>query len=79
MGLFNNGPLYPNQNFYAHLKKKNFVFQQLAHPRHDEWNRFVYTLQELKSNQTDEEMEKLSGNAASGPSSLSSLASIASR
>lgn len=56
-----------------------FSQQQLAHPRHDEWNRFVYTLQELKSNQTDEELEKLSANAGSGPSSLSSLASIASR
>ncbi|XP_034247685.1 cytoplasmic dynein 1 intermediate chain-like isoform X3 [Thrips palmi] len=55
------------------------VGEQLAHPRHDEWNRFVYTLQELKSNQTDEEMEKLSGSAVSGPNSLSSLASIASR
>lgn len=50
------------------------VGEQLAHPRHDEWNRFVYTLQELKSNQTDEEIEK---NASSG--SLTSLASIASR
>nr|CAD7454623.1 unnamed protein product [Timema tahoe] len=49
---------------------------QLAQPRHDEWNKFVYTLQELKNNQADEEIDKL--NLGSGPGSLSSLSSLSS-
>ncbi|XP_063533048.1 cytoplasmic dynein 1 intermediate chain isoform X8 [Cydia strobilella] len=42
-------------------------------PRHDEWTKFVYTLQELRNNQADEETDRLS--LASGPPSLTSLAS----
>nr|CAD7259009.1 unnamed protein product [Timema shepardi]CAD7568513.1 unnamed protein product [Timema californicum] len=52
------------------------VGEQLAQPRHDEWNKFVYTLQELKNNQADEEIDKL--NLGSGPGSLSSLSSLSS-
>ncbi|XP_073942565.1 cytoplasmic dynein 1 intermediate chain short wing isoform X3 [Choristoneura fumiferana] len=45
-------------------------------PRHDEWSKFVYTLQELRNNQADEESDRLS--LASGPPSLTSLTSLAS-
>ncbi|XP_072939705.1 cytoplasmic dynein 1 intermediate chain isoform X11 [Epargyreus clarus] len=45
-------------------------------PRHDEWSKFVYTLQELRNNQADEETDRLS--LASGPPSLNSLSSLAS-
>ncbi|XP_069674921.1 cytoplasmic dynein 1 intermediate chain isoform X6 [Periplaneta americana] len=51
------------------------VGEQLAQPRHDEWNKFVYTLQELKNNQADEEIDKLN-LSPSGPSSLGNLASL---
>lgn len=51
------------------------VGEQLSQPRHDEWNRMMCTLQELKNNQADEEMDKIS--LSSGPGSLPS--SIASR
>lgn len=54
------------------------VAEHLANPRHDDWNKFVYTLQELKNNQADDEMDKLNLSAPSGPSSLTSLTSIAS-
>jgi len=57
------------------LTEHDVCLQQLAHPRHDEWSRFVYTLQELKNNQADEEIDKLSGNSSDPPSSLSSLVS----
>ncbi|XP_030031324.1 cytoplasmic dynein 1 intermediate chain isoform X4 [Manduca sexta] len=51
--------------------------EHVAQPRHDEWSKFVYTLQELRNNQADEESERVS-LAASGPSSLTSLTSLAS-
>ncbi|XP_075232183.1 cytoplasmic dynein 1 intermediate chain short wing isoform X4 [Lycorma delicatula] len=41
------------------------VGEQLALPRHDEWSKLVCTLQELKNNQADEEMDKL--NLSSSP------------
>lgn len=31
--------------------------QNFAHPRHDEWNKFLYTTQELRS-QSEEDLEK---------------------
>ncbi|XP_049766028.1 cytoplasmic dynein 1 intermediate chain-like isoform X15 [Schistocerca serialis cubense] len=49
------------------------VGEQLAQPRLDEWSKFVYTLQELRNNQADDDIDKLSVN--SGPGSLSSLSS----
>ncbi|KAJ8733568.1 hypothetical protein PYW08_001866 [Mythimna loreyi] len=51
--------------------------EHVSQPRHDEWSKFVYTLQELRNNQADEESDRLS-LAASGPSSLTSLTSLAS-
>lgn len=59
---------------------KIWVYELAEHvcqPRHDEWSKFVYTLQELRNNQADEETDRLS-LAASGPSSLTSLTSLAS-
>ncbi|XP_076162547.1 cytoplasmic dynein 1 intermediate chain short wing isoform X36 [Ptiloglossa arizonensis] len=35
------------------------VAEHLAHPRIDEWNKFLYTQQELKNNKADEELHKL--------------------
>lgn len=35
------------------------VGEQLSQPRIDDWSKFVYTLQELRNNQTDEEIDKL--------------------
>ncbi|KAL1509398.1 hypothetical protein ABEB36_004144 [Hypothenemus hampei] len=35
------------------------VAENFAHPRHDEWNKFLYTTQELRNSQVDEELEKL--------------------
>ncbi|XP_011306000.1 cytoplasmic dynein 1 intermediate chain isoform X17 [Fopius arisanus] len=52
------------------------VAENLAHPRGDEWNKFLYTQQDLKNNKADEELDKL--NLSSGPSSLSSMSSISS-
>nr|XP_037868727.1 cytoplasmic dynein 1 intermediate chain isoform X9 [Bombyx mori] len=46
--------------------------EQVWSPRHDEWNKLVYTLQELRNNQADDDA------ALSPPPSLSSIASIAS-
>ncbi|XP_049869635.1 cytoplasmic dynein 1 intermediate chain isoform X4 [Pectinophora gossypiella] len=51
--------------------------EHMAQPRHDEWTKFVYTLQELRNNQADEETDRLS-LAPSGPPSLTSLTSLAS-
>ncbi|CAG5052568.1 unnamed protein product [Parnassius apollo] len=51
--------------------------EHVAQPRHDEWTKFVYTLQELRNNQADDDTERL-GLATSGPPSLSSLTSLAS-
>ncbi|XP_053603437.1 cytoplasmic dynein 1 intermediate chain isoform X4 [Plodia interpunctella] len=48
----------------------------VAQPRHDEWSKLVYTLQELKHNQADDD-DRLS-LAPSGPPSLTSLTSLAS-
>ncbi|XP_020280113.1 cytoplasmic dynein 1 intermediate chain-like isoform X10 [Pseudomyrmex gracilis] len=50
------------------------VAEHLAHPRLDEWNKFLYTQQDLKNNKADEELDKL--NLSSGPSSLTSMTSI---
>lgn len=50
------------------------VAEHLAHPRIDEWKKFLYTQQELKNNKVDEELDKL--NLSSGPPSLTSLSSI---
>ncbi|XP_025989452.1 cytoplasmic dynein 1 intermediate chain isoform X10 [Solenopsis invicta] len=52
------------------------VAEHLAHPRIDEWNKFLYTQQDLKNNKADEELDKL--NLSSGPSSLTSMTSISS-
>ncbi|XP_073969727.1 cytoplasmic dynein 1 intermediate chain short wing isoform X8 [Rhodnius prolixus] len=54
----------------VHLYQLSEHFWQ---PRHDEWNKLLVTLQELKDNQADEEMYKIS--LSSGPSSLSSFVS----
>ncbi|XP_059052938.1 cytoplasmic dynein 1 intermediate chain isoform X2 [Achroia grisella] len=51
--------------------------EHVAQPRHDEWSKLVYTLQELRNNQADEETDRLS-LATSGPPSLGSLTSLAS-
>ncbi|XP_045766188.1 cytoplasmic dynein 1 intermediate chain isoform X11 [Maniola jurtina] len=47
--------------------------ENVAQPRHDEWSKLVYTLQELRNNQADEETDRLS--LATSLTSLSSLAS----
>ncbi|XP_014616169.1 PREDICTED: cytoplasmic dynein 1 intermediate chain-like isoform X8 [Polistes canadensis] len=52
------------------------VAEHLAYPRSDEWNKFLYTQQDLKNNKADEELDRL--NLNSGPSSLTSLTSISS-
>ncbi|XP_033224820.1 cytoplasmic dynein 1 intermediate chain isoform X4 [Belonocnema kinseyi] len=52
------------------------VAEHLAHPRMDEWNKFLYTQQDLKNNKADEELDKL--NLSSGPSSLTSMSSMSS-
>ncbi|KAK9871147.1 hypothetical protein WA026_011429 [Henosepilachna vigintioctopunctata] len=52
------------------------VAESFAHPRHDEWNKFLYTTQELRNNQVDEELEK--SNFALSNTPLSSMSSIAS-
>ncbi|KAK0083659.1 hypothetical protein PV325_008433 [Microctonus aethiopoides] len=52
------------------------VAENLAHPRGDEWNKFLYTQQDLKNNKADEELDK--HNLNSGPSSLTSMSSISS-
>lgn len=50
------------------------VAENFAHPRHDEWNKFLYTIQELRNSQVDEELEKLNLSVSSPPlSSMSSL------
>jgi hypothetical protein len=50
------------------------MFQHLAQPRHDEWSKFANTLQELKFNQVEEEVDKATMSSTPG-SGLSSLAS----
>ncbi|XP_014289491.1 cytoplasmic dynein 1 intermediate chain isoform X20 [Halyomorpha halys] len=47
------------------------VGERFSQPRHDEWNKLLVTLQEMKNNQADEEVS----SPASGPSSLSSFVS----
>lgn len=50
------------------------VGEAISQPRVDEWNKFMHTLQELKHNQVDEEIEKAASSGyGSGPSSISSL------
>ncbi|XP_034942623.1 cytoplasmic dynein 1 intermediate chain isoform X17 [Chelonus insularis] len=51
------------------------VAENVAHPRGDEWNKFLYTQQDLKNNQADEELDKPSLNST-GPSSFSSMLSM---
>ncbi|XP_021940459.1 cytoplasmic dynein 1 intermediate chain-like isoform X2 [Zootermopsis nevadensis] len=51
------------------------VGEQLSQPRLDDWSKFVYTLQELKNNKADEEIDKLN-LSSSGPSNLGNLASL---
>ncbi|XP_060831825.1 cytoplasmic dynein 1 intermediate chain isoform X30 [Bombus pascuorum] len=46
------------------------VAEHLAHPRIDEWNKFLYTQQELKHNKADEELHKLNLRE---PTSLTSM------
>lgn len=46
------------------------VAEHLAHPRIDEWNKFLYTQQELKHNKADEELHKLNLRQ---PTSLTSI------
>jgi dynein intermediate chain len=51
------------------------MLQQLSQPRIDDWSKFVYTLQELRNNQADEEIDKLnlSSSSSTGLSNLASL------
>jgi dynein intermediate chain len=51
------------------------MLQQLSQPRIDDWSKFVYTLQELRNNQTDEEIDKLNLTSSS-TTGLSNLASL---
>uniref|UniRef100_A0A2R5LH49 Putative cytoplasmic dynein intermediate chain n=1 Tax=Ornithodoros turicata TaxID=34597 RepID=A0A2R5LH49_9ACAR len=44
------------------------VGEQLAVPKNDEWSRFVHTLQELKNNQADQELDALNLSSLSAPS-----------
>lgn len=53
-----------------------FYLQSFAHPRTDEWNRFLYTTQELRNNQVDDELEKL--NYSISNTSLTSMSSLTS-
>lgn len=46
------------------------VAENFAHPRHDEWNKFLYTTQELRNSQVDEELEKLNYSVSSINSSF---------
>ncbi|XP_078041946.1 cytoplasmic dynein 1 intermediate chain short wing isoform X31 [Augochlora pura] len=46
------------------------VTEHLAHPRIDEWTKFLYTQQELRNNKVDEELHKLNLRE---PASLSSI------
>ncbi|CAH1112258.1 unnamed protein product [Psylliodes chrysocephalus] len=50
------------------------VAESFAHPRHDEWNKFLYTTQELRNNQVDDELEKL--NISMPNTSLSTMGSL---
>lgn len=52
----------------------SFILQNFAHPRHDEWNKFLYTTQELRNNQVDEDLEKLNLSVSNTP--LSSMNTI---
>ncbi|XP_019867618.1 cytoplasmic dynein 1 intermediate chain isoform X6 [Aethina tumida] len=49
------------------------VAENFANPRHDEWNKFLYTTQELRNNQVDDELEKLNYSVSS--TSLSNITS----
>ncbi|XP_018905592.1 cytoplasmic dynein 1 intermediate chain isoform X2 [Bemisia tabaci] len=52
------------------------VNEKLAQPKHDEFSKLRHTLQELKHNKHDEDLDKFSShNTSSGPSSLTSLIS----
>ncbi|CAG9773101.1 unnamed protein product [Ceutorhynchus assimilis] len=41
------------------------VAENFAHPRHDEWNKFLYTTQELRNSQVDEDLVKLNYSVSS--------------
>ncbi|XP_052755464.1 cytoplasmic dynein 1 intermediate chain isoform X15 [Galleria mellonella] len=60
---------------------KIWVYELAEHvwqPRHDEWSKLVYTLQELRHNQADDDDRLGLALAPSGPPSLTSLTSLAS-
>ena len=57
------------------------VGEQLANPAADEWSKFTHTLQDIKNNKAEEDMDKFVGSGgvtASGPGSLPSLSSLSS-
>jgi dynein intermediate chain len=62
-------------------ERLDVLLQQLSQPRIDDWSKFVYTLQELKNNQTDEEIDKLNltSSSSTGLSNLPSLSPNPSR
>lgn len=68
--LKRRGYTFPECKLYFH----SVLFQALCQPRVDEWNKFMFTLEDFKHNQADEELEKgVSKSYGSGPSSLTSL------
>ena len=63
------------------------VGEQLANPAPDEWNKFARTLQDIKNNKAEEDLDKFTAGTssaltgpvtASGPGSLPSLSSLSS-
>ncbi|KYN06107.1 hypothetical protein ALC62_02969, partial [Cyphomyrmex costatus] len=58
------------------LNKVSWTPSHLAHPRIDEWNKFLYTQQDLKNNKANEKLDKL--NLSSVSSSLTSMTYISS-
>lgn len=54
------------------------VAEHLAHPRIDEWNKFLYTQQELKHNKADEELHKLNLREPASLTSTHALLGMAS-
>ena len=63
------------------------VGEQLANPTPDEWNKFAHTLQDIKNNKAEDDLDKFAAGTsvnltgqvtASGPGSLPSLSSLSS-
>ena len=64
------------------------VGEQLANPAPDEWNKFAHTLQDIKNNKAEEDLDKFAAGTSvnltgqvtgtSGPGSLPSLSSLSS-